>query len=106
MRWEGFYTGPVELSREDLARAAHQILGLSLDEVAAAATIHLRPSTHDDGTGPCIVLHSATPILKSLQGDLAEVAAGRIPDDVAAYVETRAVSLAPLGWTDCRSGSE
>lgn len=97
MRWEGFYTGPVELSRDDLAHAARQILNLSLDEVAVAAASYLRPSTHDDGTGPCIVLHSATPVLKSLQGDLAEVAAGRIPDDVAAYVETRAVSLARPG---------
>jgi len=97
MRWHGFYTGPVEFSAEQLAEAADRLLGLSLDEVAEEAAQRLRPATQDDGTGPCIILHSATTGLRSLQGDLADARNGRTPDDVATYVETRAVSLARAG---------
>ena len=96
-RWEGFYTGPVELGVGELADASRRLLDLNLDEVAGEAARWLRPATQDDGTGPCIVLHSATPVLKSLQGDLADALRGRTPDDVATYVETRAVSLARPG---------
>lgn len=96
-RWVGFYTGPVELSTDELADAARRLLGLSLDEVARDAAELLRPATQDDGTGPCLMLHSATPVLKSLQGDLADARTGRTPDDVATYVETRSVSLAKPG---------
>lgn len=95
--WEGFYTGPLTLSHEELQRISSELLGLRLNEVAAAAARELRPYSSDGSPVASIVLHSATPVLKSAEADLNDAMNGRWPDDVATYVETRAVSLAHPG---------
>lgn len=94
--WEGFYAGPIELSPQELESICHRLLGMPLQAVPAAAEPVLLPSTHDNGTGPCIVIHSATPVLRNLQGDLDELARGHA-DDTATYMETRSVCLARPG---------
>lgn len=97
--WKGFYTGPVTLSDTELAAIARQLLNIDLDEVPAAAARELTSYVSDGSVAPSLVIHSATPVLKSLQADLSDVRSGRTPDDVATYVETRSVSLASPGET-------
>lgn len=97
VRWEGFYSGPLELTGDEVEGAARHLLGMSATQVPAEAAARLLPSTHDDGSNPCVVIHGATPVLKNLQGDLEEVTHGRIADDTATYLETRAVKLARPG---------
>jgi hypothetical protein len=96
VRWEGFWVGPMELTPQELEEIAQRLLGLPLEAVPAAAEPVLLPSIHDDGTGPCIVIHSATPVLRNLQGDLEEMTRGHA-DDTATYMETRSVCLARPG---------
>jgi hypothetical protein len=88
--------GPRELNPTELEQISQRLLGLPLEAVPAAAEPVLLPSTHDDGTGPCLVIHSATPVLRNLQGDLEEMARGH-SDDTATYMETRSVCLARPG---------
>ncbi len=95
--WEGFYTGPLTLSVQELRAIARELLGHSLDEVSSAAARELRPYVSDGAPVPSIVLHSATPVLRSMEADLSDAMSRRPPDDVATYVETRAVSLAGPG---------
>jgi hypothetical protein len=96
-RWEGFYTGPRFLDHSSLAAATQQLLGIELDQVPSAAARVLRPYVGDGHSAPAIILHSATPGLRSLEADLSDAQLGRTPDDVATYVEARAVSLARPG---------
>jgi hypothetical protein len=96
-RWEGFYTGPLALERDDLAAASRTLLGLELDDVPAAAARTVRPYVGEAGGVRAVVMHSATPGLRSLEADLADAESRRTPDDVATYVEARAVSLARPG---------
>src|SRR6266536_360724 len=95
--WEGFYTGPLTLSVQELRAIARELRGHSLDEVSSAAARELRPYVSDGAPVPSIVLHSATPVLRSMEADLSDAMSRRPPDDVATYVETRAVSLAGPG---------
>jgi hypothetical protein len=92
--WEGFYTGPAALSQEDLQRISRELLGLDLKDVPQAAGRELRPYTSDGTPVHSVILHSATPVLKSLQADMDDALKRQSPDDVATYVETRAVVLA------------
>ncbi|MEV5411863.1 hypothetical protein AB0K60_23875 [Thermopolyspora sp. NPDC052614] len=96
-RWEGFYTGPRVLSPDRLREICRQLLGIDLDDVPAAAASGLRPYVSDGTPTPSIILHSATPVLKSVEADLSDAMNGRVADDVATYVEARAVSLAGPG---------
>lgn len=92
--WQGFYTGPAALSQEDLQRISRELLGLGLEDVPQAAARELRPYVSDGSPVHSIIMHSATPVLKSLQADMNDALHGTAPDDVATYVETRAVVLA------------
>jgi hypothetical protein len=94
--WEGFYTGPLALDRGSIAQAARRLLAIELDDVPAAAERTLLPHAGDPPPH-ALILHSATPGLRSLEADLADAESGRTPDDVATYVEARAVSLARPG---------
>ena len=92
--WEGFYTGPATLSHQELQAISHDLLGLDLNDVPKAADCEFRPYVSDGTPVRSIVLHSATPVLKSLQADMNDALNRKPPDDVATYVETRAVALA------------
>jgi len=94
--WDGFFTGPLALTDAEIAGAAESLLGLSLDSVPAAADRELRPYA-GGGAVRSIVVHSATPVLKFLQADMLDAHRGRPADDVATYIETRAVALARPG---------
>lgn len=95
--WRDFFTGPIALPQEQLVSIARELLGLGWDEVPAAAQRELVPFVADGRPHRALLLHSATPVLKSLEADLSDTANGRAADDVAAYVETRSVSLAQAG---------
>lgn len=95
--WEGFYTGPLVLDRGVIAGVAERWLGVPLDEVAAASERELRPFVSDEPPRRSLVIHSATPVLKFLEADLKDAMNNRPPDDVATYIETRAVNLARSG---------
>ncbi len=95
--WSGFHTGPRVLEEEAIAGVAVRFLGLALDAVSAAAERELRPFISDTGPERSLVMHSATPVLKFLEADLGDARHGRPPDDVATYIETRAVMLASAG---------
>jgi hypothetical protein len=95
--WEGFYEGPLMLSRQELQAITRDLLGLDLEDVPAASAACLTPYVGDGSVMPSLVVHSATPVLKSFEADLDDAINGRVPDDVPAYVETRAVSLAAPG---------
>jgi hypothetical protein len=92
--WEGFYTGPATLSSTDLRGIARDLLGLDLEDVPRAAERELLPYISDGTPVHSVILHSATPVLKSLQADMNDALNRKPPDDVATYVETRAVVLA------------
>jgi hypothetical protein len=93
-RWQGFYTGPLELTHQQSAAIARDLLGLEPDDIAAAAARELEPYVGDGTAVRALILHSATPVLRSLQADLADARSGQPADDVTTYVETRSVSLA------------
>ena len=95
--WSGFHTGPCVLEEEAIAEVATCFLSLSLGAVSAAAERELRPFISDTGPERSLVMHSATPVLKFLEADLGDARHGRPPDDVATYIETRAVILADDG---------
>jgi hypothetical protein len=92
--WQGFYTGPAALSREDLERISWELLGFGLEDVPGAAARELRPYVSDGSPVHSIIMHSGTPVLKSLQADMNDALHGTAPDDVTTYVETRSVVLA------------
>ncbi|WP_162907330.1 hypothetical protein [Allorhizocola rhizosphaerae] len=93
----GFHTGMVELAADEIEVAAQRLLGLSTAEVPLEAQRRLRTSTSDGKAPPCIVIHSATPVLRNLQGDLDKYAHTGVAEDTATYMETRAVTLAEPG---------
>ncbi|BAU83870.1 hypothetical protein SLA_2954 [Streptomyces laurentii] len=95
--WEGFYTGPYRLDPGEIDGICRALLGIGPEEVPDAAGRELRPYVSDGSPVVSVVLHSATPMLKSLEADLDDTVNGRVADDVATYVETRAVSLARPG---------
>lgn len=95
--WEGFHTGPRALDRAAIAGVAERLLGLQLSEVPAAAKRELLPYVSDRAPRRSLLMHSATPVLKFLEADLSDLLGGRPPDDVATYIETRAVNLARAG---------
>lgn len=92
--WQGFYTGPAALSQNDLQRISWDLLGCGLEDIPGAAARELRPYISDGNPVHSMIMHSATPVLKSLQADMNDALHGSAPDDVATYVETRAVVLA------------
>ncbi|MFI8437287.1 hypothetical protein ACIGJO_26805 [Streptomyces sp. NPDC079020] len=96
-RWQGFYTGPLELTPKQSADMARDLLGMEPDAIGAAAAEELEPYVSDGTAVQAVILHSATPILRSLQADLADARSGQPADDVATYVEARSVSLASPG---------
>ncbi|MEW9528660.1 hypothetical protein [Microbispora sp. NPDC049125] len=94
--WEGFSTGPVVLSDDEIDRLARDLLGLDPAQVQIAATERLRPFVAAPGEEPppFVLMHSATRTTKGFEGDVADVAAGRTAHDVPGYLEARVVSLA------------
>ncbi|MCB5907501.1 hypothetical protein [Streptomyces pinistramenti] len=97
LAWEGFCTGPLVLSHEELDALASQLLGLDLAGVEAAARKELVPHPVARGAAPAVLLGSATTLKKCYEADLAHIAQGRAPDDFATYNEARAVYLAAPG---------
>ncbi|MEU8539845.1 hypothetical protein AB0C52_07550 [Streptomyces sp. NPDC048717] len=95
--WKGFYEGPFRLDADEIDGICRALLGIGPEEVPAATGRELRPYVSDGSPVRSLVLHSATPMLNSLEADLDDTANGRVADDVATYVETRAVSLAGPG---------
>ncbi|MGJ6968576.1 hypothetical protein ACSDR0_42380 [Streptosporangium sp. G11] len=94
VRWSGFFTGPRVLDDDRIAALAERLLGLGVSAVPAAAERELAPYHALPGhRPPALLLHSTTATLRALDGDVAELAGGRDPHDVATYVETRAVFL-------------
>jgi hypothetical protein len=95
--WDGFYTGPIAMSDGELAATIRSLLGMTPNQLERSAARELVPYICDGTPVPSLVVHSATPVLRSLQGDLSDAMGGRVPHDVAAYVETRSVHLARPG---------
>ncbi|MEU5402246.1 hypothetical protein ABZ348_23455 [Streptomyces sp. NPDC005963] len=100
-RWEGFFTGHRVLDEEQVAELARRLLGVDHTAVAELARSELAPYYADAGEDrPALLLHSATPTLRALAGDLAALRSSRVPHDVATYVEARSVFLgAPTDLT-------
>lgn len=94
--WEGFSTGPEVLGDAELDGLARDLLGLEPAEVPREAARRLRPFVAAPGTEPppFVLMHSATRTTKGFEGDVAEIAAGRVAYDVPGYLEARVVSLA------------
>jgi len=95
VRWEGFFTGPEVLDERQVGALTGRLLGVAPSAVAAMAEQELVP--YHAGAGPrppVLLLHSATATLRALEGDLADLVAGRVPHDVATYVEARSAYLA------------
>ncbi|WP_169952727.1 hypothetical protein [Microbispora sp. H11081] len=94
--WEGFSTGPSVLTDERIDGLARDLLGLDPARVSAEAAARLRPYVAAPGTEPppFVLMHSATRTTKGFEGDVAEIAAGRVAYDVPGYLEARVVSLA------------
>ncbi|MFD9721536.1 hypothetical protein [Streptomyces sp. NPDC059076] len=94
VRWEGFFTGHRVLDEAQIAELAQRLLGVEHTAVAELARNELSPY-YADSTGdlPALLLHSATPTLRALAGDLAALRTNRVPHDVATYVEARSVFL-------------
>jgi len=95
--WAGFQTGPATLSQEDLQRISRELLGLDLDDVPRAAERELRPYVSNGTPVRSVILHTATPVANHLQADMAYAVTRQHSDDLAAYMETRAVVLAQKG---------
>ncbi|MCT2593754.1 hypothetical protein LHJ74_28270 [Streptomyces sp. N2-109] len=94
IRWAGFFTGHRVLDEGRVAGTAQQLLGMDCASVAEHAKRELSPYYADSaGKFPALLLHSATPTLRSLDGDLASLVADQVPHDVATYVEARSVFL-------------
>ncbi|MFJ6461552.1 hypothetical protein ACIQM0_10925 [Streptomyces sp. NPDC091387] len=92
--WAGFFTGHRVLDATHVAEVADRLLGTDCSSVALLAQKELAPCyARSAGELPALLLHSATPTLRALEGDLAELRADRVPHDVATYVEARAVFL-------------
>ncbi|MFE4333085.1 hypothetical protein ACFRQM_27780 [Streptomyces sp. NPDC056831] len=95
--WEGFCTGPLVLSHEELGDISVRLLGIDLAGTEVAAREELLPFGAVRGEVPAIVLGSATTLKKCYEADLAQLALGRSPDDFSAYNEARSVYLAAPG---------
>ena len=96
--WEGFATGPVVLSADELDQVSRALLGIPADQVAAVAAAEIVPFSAAPGERPpAVLLHSATASLKGFEGDLTDLREGRTPWDVPGYLEARQVALAEPG---------
>ncbi|MGI5170953.1 hypothetical protein ACQEU3_42045 [Spirillospora sp. CA-253888] len=94
IRWAGFFTGHRVMNESDVAALAPRLLGIDASAVPEAAEKKLISHyASANGECPALLLHSATATLRAFDGDLAEVAAGRRPHDVATYVEARSAFL-------------
>ncbi|WP_329026960.1 hypothetical protein [Streptomyces sp. NBC_00690] len=94
VRWEGFFTGHRILDEAQIAELAQRLLGVEHTAVAELARNELSPYYADStGDRPALLLHSATPTLRALAGDLTALRTNRVPHDVATYVEARSVFL-------------
>ncbi|HEY2725236.1 MAG TPA: hypothetical protein VGI84_11185 [Pseudonocardiaceae bacterium] len=93
--WAGFFTGHRVLDQRQVEAIALRLLGVPCSAVPAAAEQELVPYHAAGGhRAPALLLHSATATLRTWEGDLADLLAGRSPYDVATYVESRSVYLA------------
>ncbi len=96
--WHGFFTGPLVLGAADLDDAARRLLGTGIEAVPAQAGRELESYLAGPGPQPpSMLMHSATQTTKGFDGDLADLIQGRPAHDVAAYLETRVVSLGRPG---------
>lgn len=94
LRWEGFYTGHRVLSDNEIATYAHRLLAVTPATVTALAAEELSCYRASEGpVPPSLLLHSATRTIKCFEGDVQDLAAGRVPHDVATYMEARSVYL-------------
>ncbi|MET7766705.1 hypothetical protein [Streptomyces sp. NPDC005336] len=95
--WEGFDTGP-HVYDGDFAEFSERLLGLTPQKVVEESARRLLPYRASGGrSGPALVLHSATRTTRGFEGDLSDLAAGRVPYDCATYLEARSVFLARPG---------
>ncbi len=93
--WDGFCTGPVALAPAEVERACQTLLGLELAALPAATAAGLAAPA--SGASPRVSMHSETPDLNGLRGDIDAVRRGAHPLDFTAYKEGRAPYLARPG---------
>lgn len=98
LAWDRFTTGPVVMADAQVDDACRRLLGVDLAGLPALAAAEVRSYVEDpDDPRPAVLLHSATRTTKGFEGDLTDLAEGREPYDVAAYLEARVVSIARPG---------
>ncbi len=95
VEWDGFFTGPVVLSDDEISKLCLRLLGINVAELSYFVEQSIY-SYRDKSTKECgsMYIHSATQTTKGFEGDLAELIAGRAAHDCATYLEARAVYLA------------
>ena len=97
IEWDGFCTGPVALTTTEIADLCQRLLGVSIADIPALSANLLGSPSTDGVRAPRVFLHSTTPDLNSLAGDLSAVRHGRRSLDFTTYKETRAPYLARPG---------
>lgn len=97
LTWDGFYTGPEFIAEDELERLCRRLLGASLAELPALGAAGLGPPRADGAPAPRVLLHSTTPDLNTLQGDLHALRVGQRALDCTTYKEARAPFLARPG---------
>ena len=98
LAWDRFTTGPIVMPDTQVDDACRRLLGVDVSGLGALASVEVRSYVEDpDDPRPAILLHSATRTTKGFEGDLTDLAEGREPYDVAAYLEARVVSVARPG---------
>lgn len=98
LAWDRFTTGPIVMPDAQVDDACRRLLDVGLAGLPALAAAEVRSYVEDpDDPRPAILLHSATRTTKGFEGDLTDLAEGREPYDVAAYLEARVVSVARPG---------
>lgn len=92
--WTGLQTGPLTLSPSKVDALCSALLGYGRLELQQHADRVLRPATGGKARLPAVILHSTTPELRTFDGDLDALVAGRKGGDFTTYKEARSVYLA------------
>ncbi|WP_084960294.1 hypothetical protein [Thermoactinospora rubra] len=93
LEWRDFSVGPVVLTASEIDAIGGSLLGLRREELPDAVRRELKPSVSRQDR-PAVILYCATPLKKCFEADLSSVRAGGAPEEVATYIEARAVNLA------------
>ncbi len=91
--WQGFYTGPLTLTTGEIETLCLKLVGIDTTELRKAASQELQPVPLAENW-PALIMHSATPDLKSFEGDLHDLMNGGTPSDHSAYTEARSAYFA------------